>query len=101
MPILTASIDLPPAAGSVPAARHLLLDILRAWDVSQNRDDAALLVTELVANAIDHVQGATGPTLELAVSEGWLRIAVVDGSPVHPCWANPGAGSRGVAASCS
>ena len=60
MPILTASIDLPPTAASVPTARHLLLDILRAWDVSQDRDDAALLVTELVANAIDHVQGAAG-----------------------------------------
>ena len=84
MSTLTASIDLPPTPASVPAARHLLLDVLRAWDVSHDRDDAALLVTELVANVIDHVQGEASLTLELAVSDGWLRIAVVDGSSVRP-----------------
>ena len=84
MSTLTASIDLPPTPASVPTARHLLLDVLRAWDVPHDRDDAALLVTELVANVVDHVQGQASLTLELAVSEGWLRIAVVDGSSVRP-----------------
>jgi anti-sigma regulatory factor (Ser/Thr protein kinase) len=84
MTTLTASIDLPPMPASVPAARHLLLDVLRAWDVAHDRDDAALLVTELVANVIDHVREEAGLTLELAVSDGWLRIAVVDGSSVRP-----------------
>ena len=84
MSTLTASIDLPPTAASVPAARHLLLDILRAWDVPQDRDDAALLVTELVANVVDHVQGEACLTLELACSDGWLRISVADGSSIRP-----------------
>jgi anti-sigma regulatory factor (Ser/Thr protein kinase) len=84
MSSLTATIDLPPSAASVPAARHVLLDILRAWGVSQDRDDAALLVTELVANVIDHVHGQAALTLEVACSDGWLRIAVADGSSVRP-----------------
>ncbi|TFV76802.1 ATP-binding protein [Blastococcus sp. CT_GayMR19] len=84
MSSLTASIDLPPTRSSVPAARHLLLEILRAWDVPQDLDDAALLVTELVANVIDHVRGEASLSLELAVSDGWLRISVADGSSIRP-----------------
>ena len=84
MSTLTASIDLPPTPASVPVARHLLLDVLRGWAVPHDRDDAALLVTELVANVVDHVQGEASLTLELAVSDGWLRIAVVDGSSIRP-----------------
>jgi anti-sigma regulatory factor (Ser/Thr protein kinase) len=84
MSTLTASIDVPPAPTSVPAARHLLLGILRAWGVPQDPDDAALLVTELVANVIDHVQGEACLTLEVAFSDGWLRISVADGSSVRP-----------------
>lgn len=84
MSSLTASIDLPPTTASVPAARHLLLDVLRAWSVPQDRDDAALLVTELVANVIDHVHEEASLNLELAYSDGWLRIAVADGSSIRP-----------------
>jgi anti-sigma regulatory factor (Ser/Thr protein kinase) len=79
-----ASIDLPPTAGSVTAARHLVLELLRAWAVPHDREDAALLVTELVANVVDHVRGEALLTLELGVSEDWLRIGVVDGSAVRP-----------------
>jgi anti-sigma regulatory factor (Ser/Thr protein kinase) len=84
MSTLTASVDLLPVPASVPAARHLTVGLMRAWEVPQDRDDAALLVTELVANVVDHVQGEASLTLELAVSDGWLRIAVVDGSSVRP-----------------
>lgn len=84
MSTLTASIDLPPVTGSVPAARHLLLEILRAWAVPQDREDAALLVTELVANVVDHVRGEAGLTLEVTFSDRWLRISVADGSSVRP-----------------
>jgi anti-sigma regulatory factor (Ser/Thr protein kinase) len=79
-----ASIDLPPTAGSVPVSRHLVLELLRAWDVPHDREDAALLVTELVSNVVDHVGGEAVLTLEVGVSEDWLRIAVVDGSSVRP-----------------
>ena len=70
MSTLTASIDVPPVPASVPAARHLLVDLLRAWGAPQDPDDAALLVTELVANVIDHVQGEACLTLEMGVLFG-------------------------------
>src|SRR5690349_35006 len=82
MSTLTASIDLAPTAPSITAARHVVLELLRVWGTPQDRDDAALLVTELVANVVDHVGGEASLTLELTSSEGWLRIAVRDGSSV-------------------
>lgn len=79
-----ASIDLPSIPPSVTVSRHLVLELLRAWGAPHDREDAALLVTELVSNVIDHVAGQPSLTLELEVSEDWLRIAVVDGSAVRP-----------------
>ncbi|SOD94410.1 ATP-binding protein [Blastococcus haudaquaticus] len=80
----TARIDLPPIPPSVTVARHLVLELLRSWDAPQDREDAALLVTELVSNVVDHVQGEANLTLELEFSDAWLRIAVVDGSSIRP-----------------
>jgi hypothetical protein len=80
----SASIDLPPHATSVPAARHLLLELLRVWDVPHDREDAALLVTELGANVVAPVGGEANLTLEFATSEDWLRISVADGSSIRP-----------------
>jgi anti-sigma regulatory factor (Ser/Thr protein kinase) len=79
-----ATIDLPPTAVSVPTARHLVRALLRAWDVPHDREDAALLVTELVSNVVDHVGGEANLTLELQLSDQWLRIGVIDGSAVRP-----------------
>lgn len=84
MSTLTAIMDLPPTPGSVPAARHLLLELLRAWNAPHDSDDAALLVTELVANVVDHVQGEASLTLEVELADRWLRIAVADGSSIRP-----------------
>ena len=84
MSTLTASMDLPPVAASVPVARRLVRQLLQAWGARQDCDDAALLVTELVANVVDHVGGSTCLTLEATFSEDWLRLAVVDCSPARP-----------------
>ena len=80
----TASFDLPPTPGSVRVARHVLLELLRVWDVPHEHEDAALLVTELVTNVVDHVGGEAELTVEITSGEDWLRIAVVDGSAVLP-----------------
>jgi anti-sigma regulatory factor (Ser/Thr protein kinase) len=80
----SASVDLPPEVASVPRARRLVLDLLRSWGAPHDHDDAALLVTELVANVIDHAGGAASLTVELALSDRWLRISVADGSSVLP-----------------
>jgi len=79
-----ASVDLPPVVRSVPVARHLVVDLLATWGARQNRNDAALLVTELVSNVVDHVGGEASMTLELEMSDGWLRISVADGSSLRP-----------------
>jgi len=80
----TASIDLPPTDTSVVAARRFVRDLLVAWEAPHDHEDAALLVTELVANVVDHVAGEANLTLELSLSDTWLRIAVVDGSAIRP-----------------
>ena len=80
----SASIDLPPTSGSVTSARRMVQELLAVWGVPHDRHDAALLVTELVANVVDHVRGEADLTLELSVSDTWLRIGVVDGSSIRP-----------------
>ena len=80
----SASVDLAPTAASIPAARHLVVELLRTWQTPHDRDDAALLVTELVANVVDHVGGDASFTLEVTSSDDWLRIAVLDCSAVLP-----------------
>jgi anti-sigma regulatory factor (Ser/Thr protein kinase) len=79
----SASIDLPPVPSSVPLARRLVRDVLRTWAAPQDPDDAELLVTELVANVVDHAGGDL-LSLELTLAGGWLRVGVVDGSAVRP-----------------
>jgi anti-sigma regulatory factor (Ser/Thr protein kinase) len=84
MSTLTASVDLRPVARSIPTARHLVGALLSGWDAAHDPADVALLVTELVANVVDHVGGEASLRLELELSDGWLRIAVADGSAVRP-----------------
>jgi anti-sigma regulatory factor (Ser/Thr protein kinase) len=79
----SARIDLPPVARSVPRARRLVRDVLHTWAAPHDRVDAELLVTELVANVVDHA-GADVLTLEIELAGAWLRIGVVDGSAVLP-----------------
>jgi anti-sigma regulatory factor (Ser/Thr protein kinase) len=79
----SASVDLPPVPSSVPLARRLVRDVLRTWSAPQDGEDAEMLVTELVANVVDHAGGSV-LTLELALTGAWLRIGVVDGSAVRP-----------------
>src|SRR3712207_9496833 len=94
MSTLTASLDLPPTATSVPAARRMIRQLLRSWGARQDVDDAALLLTELVANAVDHEGGTSCPTVEATYSEDWLRLAVADCSPDRSVMPAPDAEDR-------
>jgi anti-sigma regulatory factor (Ser/Thr protein kinase) len=80
----SAHVDLVPVLSSVPLARHLTLDVLRSWGSPHDLDDAALLVSELVANVVDHARTEAVLALELALAGDWLRISVADGSAVRP-----------------
>ncbi|SNR95314.1 Anti-sigma regulatory factor (Ser/Thr protein kinase) [Geodermatophilus pulveris] len=84
MSTLVASVDLHPVPPSVPVARHLVRDLLHAWGAPHDAEDAALLVTELVANVVDHVAGEASFTLHVTLAERWLRISVADGSALRP-----------------
>jgi anti-sigma regulatory factor (Ser/Thr protein kinase) len=81
---LHAAVDLPPAVGSVPAARRLVAQLLAAWAAEAFCDDALLLVSELVTNVVRHVSGQVALTVEVALSEPGLRIGVIDSSPELP-----------------
>jgi MEDS: MEthanogen/methylotroph, DcmR Sensory domain len=61
------------------AARHFTVGVLREWEAWDLADDAALVVTELTANAILHAR--SGFTVILSVRDDRLRIAVRDASP--------------------
>ena len=55
---LTRHVDLPPAARSVPAARRCSSrSCSRPGPAESFRDDALLLVSELVTNVVRHVSG--------------------------------------------
>lgn len=61
-------------------ARHFAVATLRKWGLADVADDAALVVTELAANAIVHA--GSGFTLILSARGNVLRIAVRDGCPL-------------------
>ncbi len=71
-----------PEVASIRAARLFVAELLQAWEVDADLDDAALVVSELATNALCHV----GTPFEVVVSSrpGCLRIAVRDASPLVP-----------------
>jgi anti-sigma regulatory factor (Ser/Thr protein kinase) len=62
----------PQAAGM---ARALVQETLSTWSVAQ---DAALVTSELVTNAVEHGEGSVD--LELAVDDHRVRISVTSGA---------------------
>lgn len=79
-------VELPATLASAGSARTLVRELLEGWPASLV-DDAQLLVSELVTNAVLHAH--TGVTLGLRVGAGRLRVEVADGSldrprPRHP-----------------
>ena len=62
------------------AARHFTVGALHDWGASAIADDAALVVTELAANAIVHAHSAF--TVILSARGDLLRISVRDASPL-------------------
>jgi anti-sigma regulatory factor (Ser/Thr protein kinase) len=81
---LTASVDLRPTVRSVVTARRVVGELLTAWAAPHDRLDAELLVSEVVANVVDHAGGESVLTLEVSLSDTWLRISVTDGSAIRP-----------------
>lgn len=62
------------------AARHFAVGTLRRWHAADLADDAALVVTELAANAVVHAR--SGFTVTLSAHRDTLRISVRDARPL-------------------
>lgn len=69
-------------------ARAVTRERLRRWEVAELATDAALLVSELVTNAVLHAR--TDVTLTLAVADGVLEVGVADGAAHLPLPRQPG-----------
>jgi len=73
---------LPGKPASVGRARRLVADALAAWALDALVDDASLLVSEVVTNAVLHA--GTDVTIRIRRAGGGVRVEVADGSPVAP-----------------
>jgi anti-sigma regulatory factor (Ser/Thr protein kinase) len=72
-----------PVAAAVPVARHFAIDTLTAWKLPHLADDAALIVSELAANAVVHAKTAFRVTIS-RVPSGVVRLAVEDAAQSQP-----------------
>jgi anti-sigma regulatory factor (Ser/Thr protein kinase) len=87
-----AAFDLPARPAAVGTARRVVRDLLTAWGVPEGaRDDAVLVTSELVTNALVHTAG-TRIACRLRCTGDRLRIEVEDqaGGPVLPAARCPG-----------
>ena len=71
-----ATLDLPRDAASVRKARQFVAEKLDEWHLEAMLDDALLVTSELVTNAITHAHSACH--LGLSLSRATLRIDVID-----------------------
>ncbi|MES4908410.1 MULTISPECIES: ATP-binding protein [unclassified Streptomyces] len=75
---------LPRHPSSVPSARRLVLSQLAAWALTGSADDAELLVSEVVTNALRYTGGPVRLTLCLCPADDALRCEVEDADPTLP-----------------
>ncbi|MGW1643439.1 ATP-binding protein [Streptomyces eurythermus] len=72
---------LPRQTSASPEARHWVVGVLTEWGLTSVRDDAALVVTELVSNAIKHTETPTVQVILRRMSPGTVRLIVIDKRP--------------------
>ncbi|MFC0437471.1 ATP-binding protein [Kutzneria buriramensis] len=92
-----AEIDLPADATSAALARRFVTDTCVAWQADGLADDARVVASELVENAVRH--GKSRALVRLELRRGVLTIAVRDDHPAPPEHRSVGlapTGGRGV-----
>ena len=80
------TVDLTLDLAAPHCARTLLCLVLGQWGVTDDdtRDGAAIVVSELVTNALIHADDGGPILLEIALDDGSLRISVADASSTVP-----------------
>lgn len=79
------SAELPCVRESVGRARALVSDVLAAWGMDEDVADCGkIIVTELLANAVEHTKTPMSKVIIERPSNGVVRIGVSDGSRGAP-----------------
>lgn len=77
--------ELPCVRESVGRARALVSDVLAAWDTDEDVADCGkTIVTELLANAVEHTETLVSKVIIERPSNGVVRIGVSDSSRGAP-----------------
>ncbi|GGP36297.1 ATP-binding protein [Streptomyces abikoensis] len=91
----SSAVSLPASPRSVAAARRFSRGLLAEWGLDELADDAVLLLSELVTNAIVHVPGGAGEVrLALSRTPAQLVVQVTDGGGRLPLCAEAGPDSE-------
>lgn len=77
-PLASATMELSTRPESVQEGRAFLAKTLTAWGCQEKTDDARLLLSELLTNAVQHARGPV--TLHVCRTAAELTIEVSDGS---------------------
>jgi anti-sigma regulatory factor (Ser/Thr protein kinase) len=84
------SAELPCVRESVGRARALVSDVLAAWGMDEDVADCGkIIVTELLANAVEHTKTPVSKVIIERPSNGVVRIRVSDSSRGAPHLAPP------------
>lgn len=86
---LSTACPLPFQADSVKTARDVTRSTLSDWGLSELSDDAALVVSELVTNAVRYTRGHKDITLLLMRVAPHVLLAVADPSDEAPTRKEP------------
>ena len=81
-PLATATAELPATAPTVAEGRSFVVKTLTAWDCARQADDARLLVSEVLTNAVQHAEGPLVLHLRRTATE--LAVEISDLSPHLP-----------------
>jgi anti-sigma regulatory factor (Ser/Thr protein kinase) len=96
---LSCSIDLLLSPEAPARARTLTRAVLQNWGVTSNDavTGAALVISELVTNAVKHCPDDASATMCLDLTDGRLRLSVIDCSTALPALREPDdSGGRGL-----
>lgn len=92
-PLFAVNMErIPESAG---LARRLVIEALDAWHLQQLADAAALVLSELVSNAVNHASGDGMRVSVSRINDRRVRLAVIDRDRKRPQVRAPGPDAEG------